>query len=296
MAWVFVDGDFVSKEEAKLSVYDHGLLYGDGVFEGIRAYEGKVFRLREHMERLYASARAILLEVPYPLEDFEEIVLETLRRNELATGYIRIVVTRGRGDLGLDPRSCPRASVVVVAEPLALFPRELYEKGIRLFTVAVRRPRQDILPPQVKSLNYLNNVYAKVQARRAGYDEALLLNTEGYVTEGSGENIFLVKDGVLLTPPPWVGILKGITRAAVLELANERGIPAREEVLTLTDVYTADEVFLTGTAAEIVPVVEVDGRTIGTGKPGPITGELLEAFRELTRVEGVPVAPSARRA
>ncbi|MBE3551027.1 MAG: Branched-chain amino acid aminotransferase [Brockia lithotrophica] len=296
MAWVFVDGDFVSKEEAKLSVYDHGLLYGDGVFEGIRAYEGKVFRLREHMERLYASARAILLEVPYPLEDFEEIVLETLRRNELATGYIRIVVTRGRGDLGLDPRSCPRASVVVVAEPLALFPRELYEKGIRLFTVAVRRPRQDILPPQVKSLNYLNNVYAKVQARRAGYDEALLLNTEGYVTEGSGENIFLVKDGVLLTPPPWVGILKGITRAAVLELANGRGIPAREEVLTLTDVYTADEVFLTGTAAEIVPVVEVDGRTIGTGKPGPITGELLEAFRELTRAEGVPVAPSARRA
>ncbi|RKQ88558.1 branched-chain-amino-acid transaminase [Brockia lithotrophica] len=295
MAWVFVDGDFVSKEEAKLSVYDHGLLYGDGVFEGIRAYEGKVFRLREHMERLYASAHAILLEVPYSLEDFEEIVLETLRRNELATGYIRIVVTRGRGDLGLDPRSCPRASVVVIAEPLALFPKELYEKGIRLFTVAVRRPRQDILPPQVKSLNYLNNVYAKVQARRAGYDEALLLNTEGYVTEGSGENIFVVKDGALLTPPPWVGILKGITRAAVLELAKERGIPAREEVLTLTDVYTADEVFLTGTAAEIVPVVEVDGRTIGAGKPGPITGELLEAFRALTRTEGVPIAPSGRR-
>jgi len=296
MAWIFVDGDFVSKEEAKLSVYDHGLLYGDGVFEGIRAYEGKVFRLREHMERLYASSRAILLEVPYSLEDFEEIVLETLRRNELATGYIRIVVTRGRGDLGLDPRSCPRASVVVIAEPLALFPKELYEKGIRLFTVAVRRPRQDILPPQVKSLNYLNNIYAKVQARRAGYDEALLLNTEGYVTEGSGENIFLVKDGVLLTPPPWVGILKGITRAAVLELANERGIPAQEEVLTLTDIYTADETFLTGTAAEIVPVVEVDGRTIGTGKPGPITGELLGAFRELTRSEGVSIASSARRA
>jgi len=295
MAWVFVDGDFVPKEEAKLSVYDHGLLYGDGVFEGIRAYEGKVFRLREHMERLYASAHAILLEVPYTLEDFEEIVLETLRRNELATGYIRILVTRGRGDLGLDPQSCPRASVVVIAEPLALFPKELYEKGIRLFTVAVRRPRQDILPPQVKSLNYLNNVYAKVQARRAGYDEALLLNTEGYVTEGSGENIFVVKDGVLLTPPPWVGILKGITRAAVLELAKERGIPVREEVLTLTDVYTADEVFLTGTAAEIVPAVEVDGRTIGAGKPGPVTGELFEAFRALTRAEGVPIAPSARR-
>ncbi|QZA32197.1 branched-chain-amino-acid transaminase [Hydrogenibacillus sp. N12] len=289
---IFLNGAFVPKEAAVVSVYDHGLLYGDGVFEGIRAYDGNVFRLKPHIDRLYDSAKAILLEIPYPPAEMEEIVLETLRKNRLHSAYIRIVVSRGAGDLGLDPARCSRANVIVIAESLALYPKELYERGIRLVTVSTRRNRSDVLSPAIKSLNYLNNILAKLEAKNAGADEGLMLNADGYVTEATGENIFIVKDGTLITPPPYVGILKGITRQAVMEIAAEDGIPVREDVLTLHDVYTADEVFLTGTAAEIVPVVAVDGRTIGNGRPGAMTLRLLEAFRRLAVTDGTKISPA----
>ncbi|CAM3434551.1 branched-chain-amino-acid transaminase [Hydrogenibacillus schlegelii] len=289
---IFLNGAFVPKEAAVVSVYDHGLLYGDGVFEGIRAYDGNVFRLKPHIDRLYDSAKAILLEIPYSPAEMEEIVLETLRKNRLHSAYIRIVVSRGAGDLGLDPARCPRANVIVIAESLALYPKELYERGIRLVTVSTRRNRSDVLSPAIKSLNYLNNILAKLEAKNAGADEGLMLNADGYVTEATGENIFIVKHGALITPPPYVGILKGITRQAVMEIAAEDGIPVREDVLTLHDVYTADEVFLTGTAAEIVPVVAVDGRTIGDGRPGAMTLRLLEAFRRLAVTDGTKISPA----
>lgn len=289
---IFLNGAFVPKEAAVVSVYDHGLLYGDGVFEGIRAYDGNVFRLKPHIDRLYDSAKAILLEIPYPPTEMEEIVLETLRKNRLHSAYIRIVVSRGAGDLGLDPARCPRANVIVIAESLALYPKELYERGIRLVTVSTRRNRSDVLSPAIKSLNYLNNILAKLEAKNAGADEGLMLNADGYVTEATGENIFIVKHGTLITPPPYVGILKGITRQAVMEIAAEDGILVREDVLTLHDVYTADEVFLTGTAAEIVPVVAVDGRTIGDGRPGAMTLRLLEAFRRLAVTDGTKIYPA----
>ncbi|MCL6547842.1 MAG: branched-chain-amino-acid transaminase [Alicyclobacillus sp.] len=289
--WIFLDGAFVAKADAKISVFDHGFLYGDGIFEGIRAYSGNVFRLKQHLQRLYDSAKSILLEIPYSMEEMEDIVLQTLRKNELRDAYIRLVVSRGPGNLGLDPHNCERPSVVVIAEQLQLYPTELYERGMAIVTVPVRRNRPDILNPKVKSLNYLNNVLVKIHAHQAGVSEALILNTEGYVTECSGDNIFIVRQGELWTPPTYLGALEGITRNAVMEVARRLGYPVKEEPFTLHDVYVADEVFLTGTAAEVISVVKVDGRVIGDGKPGPHTRRLLEAFRQITREDGVKIYP-----
>jgi branched-chain amino acid aminotransferase len=286
---VYVDGAFYPKDEAKVSVFDHGFLYGDGVFEGIRAYAGRVFRLREHLVRLYDSAKAIMLEIPVAIDAMQEIVLESCRRNDLHDAYIRLVVSRGRGDLGLDPRKCARATVVCIADSIALYPQELYTTGMKVMTVATRRSGVEALNPRIKSLNYLNNILAKVEANNAGYAEVLMLNDQGLVVECTGDNIFLVKGRRLLTPPPWVGILEGITRAAIMQQAREAGLDVREEVFTRMDVWTADECFLTGTAAEAIPVVECDGRRIGTGQPGPVTADLIGRFRALCRREGVPI-------
>lgn|SRR5690606_27754742 len=286
---IFLDGRFVKKEDAVISVYDHGFLYGDGVFEGIRSYSGNVFRLDEHLSRLYDSAKSIMLTIPYTKEEMTNIVVETLRQNDLRDGYIRLVVSRGAGNLGLDPRNCAKASVVVIAEPLSIYPKELYETGLEIVTVATRRNRSDVLSPMVKSLNYLNNILVKIEANLAGAPEALMLNDQGYVAEGSADNIFIVKDNKLYTPPGHVGALVGITRNAIIDLARAKGYEVSESVFTRHDVYTADEVFLTGTAAEVIAVSKVDGRVIGDGKPGPITKELLVDFRELTVTDGVKV-------
>lgn len=286
---IYLNGTFVPEEEAKVSVFDHGLLYGDGVFEGIRAYNGRVFRLREHLDRLYESARSINLEVGLSKEEMLEVVLETVRRNGLHDAYIRLVVARGTGDLGLDPRKCKRPTIFCIAAHIELYPKELYEKGLELVTVATRRNLPEALNPRIKSLNYLNNILGKIEATLAGASEGLMLNQEGYVAEATGDNIFLVKNGVLLTPPAYVGILEGITRGAVMELARRQGIEVREAVFTRHDVYVADECFLTGTAAEIIPVSKLDGRVIGQGRPGPITKNLMRAFHELTRLEGEPI-------
>ena len=286
---VYVDGQFYPADEARISVFDHGFLYGDGVFEGIRAYSGRVFRLTEHLDRLYRSAKAIMLDIPLTPEEMRDVVLESCRRNGLRDAYIRLVVSRGRGDLGLDPRKCPHASVVCIADSITLYPAELYEQGMRIMTVPTRRNGVENLSPGIKSLNYLNNIMAKIEGIRAGYSEVLMLNDAGYVVECSGDNIFLVRGGRLLTPPAWVGILEGITRAAVMELARAAGLEVREEVLTRVDVWTADECFLTGTAAEAIPVVECDGRVIGGGRPGPVTADLIRRFRALCQAEGIPI-------
>nr|WP_285865959.1 branched-chain-amino-acid transaminase [Lederbergia lenta] len=286
---IFLNGQFVKKEDAVVSVYDHGFLYGDGVFEGIRSYSGNVFRLEEHLTRLYDSAKSIMLTIPYTKEEMTNIVVETLRQNKLKDGYIRLVVSRGVGDLGLSPYTCARAQVIVIAEPLSIFPKELYETGLEIVTVATRRNRSDVLSPMVKSLNYLNNILVKIEANLAGVQEALMLNDQGYVAEGSADNIFIVKDNKLLTPPGYVGALVGVTRNAIIKIAREKGYEVSEDVFTRHDVYTADEVFLTGTAAEVIAVNKVDGRVIGDGKPGPITSILLEGFRELTQTDGVKV-------
>ncbi|PPA72492.1 branched-chain-amino-acid transaminase [Jeotgalibacillus proteolyticus] len=286
---IFMNGEFVTKENAKVSVYDHGFLYGDGVFEGIRAYNGNVFRLNEHLVRLYDSAKSILLEMPFSKEEMSEIVLETLRKNNLSDAYIRLVVSRGPGNLGLDPFSCKQPNVIVIAESLALFPKELYESGIEIVTVASRRNRSDVLSPKVKSLNYLNNILVKIEAGLAGVPEALMLNDQGYVAEGSADNIFIIRDKKILTPPGYVGALEGITRNAIIEIARKKGYSMEEAVFTRHDVYVADEVFLTGTAAEVIAVVKVDGRSIGTGKPGEITNELLQSFRDLVVSDGIKV-------
>lgn len=288
---IYLDGQFVPKEQAVVSVFDHGLLYGDGVFEGIRAYHGRVFRLGEHLDRLYESARSIAMEIPVSKDEMQEIVLETLRRNNLRDAYIRLVVTRGVGDLGLDPRKCPKPTIFCIAASIQLYPEELYQKGLEVITVSTRRNISTACNPRVKSLNYLNNIYAKIEANLAGVPEAIMLNAEGYVAEATGDNIFLVKKGVLITPPAYVGILEGVTRNAVMDLARQKGIPVEEKLFTLHDVYTADECFLTGTAAEVIPTVKVDGRPIGDGKPGKITWELIAAFRELTKVDGPLIFP-----
>ncbi|WP_404408926.1 branched-chain-amino-acid transaminase [Jeotgalibacillus malaysiensis] len=293
---IFLDGEFVSKENAKISVYDHGFLYGDGVFEGIRSYNGNVFRLEEHLVRLYDSAKSILLEIPYTKEEMQQIIIETLQKNELKDGYIRLVVSRGVGNLGLDPFTCKRPSVIVIAESLALFPKKLYETGIEIVTVASRRNRSDVLSPKVKSLNYLNNILVKIEAGLAGVPEALMLNDQGYVAEGSADNIFIVRGNRILTPPGYVGALEGITRNAIIELAKDKGYEMEEAVFTRHDVYVADEVFLTGTAAEVIAVVKVDGRTVGNGTPGQVTNDLLESFRELVIKDGVKVYNSALNA
>jgi branched-chain amino acid aminotransferase len=280
---IYINGKLHDRAEAKISVYDHGLLYGDGVFEGLRVYGGKVFRHREHIERLYDSARSIYLEIPLTPKQMIEAVESTVRANAKQDGYVRLVVTRGAGSLGLDPRKTSDPQVIIIVDDIVMYPPELYENGMEIVTAATIRNHPNALSPRIKSMNYLNNIMAKVEGVRAGCYEALMLNHKGEVAEATGDNVFLVKHGVLKTPPPDAGILEGVTRNAVMELANAAGIPVQEPPLTRHDVYTADECFLTGTAAEVIPIVKVDGRTIGNGKPGPISRQLREAFHQLTR-------------
>lgn len=286
---VYLNGEFVPKDAACISVFDHGFLYGDGIFEGIRAYNGRVFKLDEHLDRLYESAHSLLLDIPLSKEEMREAVLETCRRNGLRDCYIRLVVSRGPGDLGLDPRKCRKATVVIIADSIQLYPQELYTKGLKVMTVPTRRNGPETVNPRIKSLNYLNNILAKIEANLCGYAEVIMLNHEGYVVECTGDNIFIVKAGILVTPPSYVGILEGITRNTVMELASARGIPVAEKVFTRHDLFNADECFLTGTAAEIIPVVEADGRRIGNGLPGAMTTMLIEAFREYALSNGVPI-------
>ncbi len=290
---IYLNGEFVEEEKAKVSIFDHGVLYGDGIFEGIRAYNGRVFRLSEHIDRLYESAKSVLLDIGISKEEMTEALMETLRRNNLRDAYIRLVVTRGRGDLGLDPRSCEKPTIFIIAAQIQLYPEELYEKGLEVVTVPTRRNIVEGVNPRIKSLNYLNNVMAKIEANLAGVSEAILLNNEGYVTECTGDNIFIVKNGEIITPPPFLGILEGVTRNFILEIAEQMGYPTSEKVFTRHDVFVADECFLSGTAAELVPVVKVDGRVIGDdGKPGEISRALIKKFRELVKDEGAEIYPS----
>ncbi len=279
---VYINGKLYEKEEAKVSVFDHGLLYGDGVFEGIRAYKGKVFKLDRHIDRLFDSAKAISLEVPLSREELKNAILQTLSANALKDAYIRVVVTRGVGTLGLNPYKCSDPNVIIITDSITLYSKELYENGLEVVTVAVCRNVPEALNPRIKSLNYLNNILAKLEALRAGVKEAIMLNRDGFVAECTGENIFVFKNGKLLTPPANAGILEGITRDTVIEMAQNLGIPVLQPMLTRYDLFTAEECFLTGTAAEIIPVVKIDGRPIGTGKPGPVTKRLLLEFRKLT--------------
>ncbi|MEM1584614.1 MAG: branched-chain-amino-acid transaminase [Nitrososphaerota archaeon] len=279
---VYIDGEFVPRSQAKVSVFDHGLLYGDGVFEGIRSYNGVVFRLIEHIDRLYDSAKTIMLDIPITKQEMVNVVLETLRKNKLKDAYIRLVVTRGVGDLGLDPRKCSKPSIIVIAQPMEpLLGKEVKEKGVRLVISSVRRDRVDATTHQAKTLNYLNSILAKVDAINAGVDDAILLDERGFVSEASAANLFIVKSDVIATPPQTAGILPGITRATVIELAKKIGYSVEERDITPHELLTADEVFLTGTAAEIVPVVEVNRRKIGDGKLGPVTRRLIEEFEKI---------------
>jgi len=287
--WVYINGRYVLKEEAKISIFDHGFLYGDGVFEGIRAYGGRVFKLSEHLRRLYNSAKAIALKIPLKEEELKEKILETLRKNNLTDAYIRLIVSRGEGDLGLDPHKCPRASVIIITDKIKIYPEELYKKGLAVITASTRRNIPSALDPQIKSLNYLNNILAKIEAKLREAPEAIMLNKDDYVAECTGDNIFMVKEKILFTPPLGVGILKGITRDVVIELAREENVLVKEEPFTLATLYGAEECFLTGTAAEIIPVTRVDGRVIGRGEPGIITKKLIKRFRDLTLREGVPI-------
>lgn len=284
---VYLNGKLVDRKQAVISVFDHGLLYGDGVFEGIRAYNCLVFKLKEHIDRLFASAAAIVLTIPLAKEALIRAIIATLKANSLRDAYIRVVVTRGEGDLGLDPRKCRRPTVFIITDKIVLYPPEFYQKGLSIVTVSVRRNIPEALSPQIKSLNYLNNILAKIEAINFNSEEALMLDHNGLVAECTGDNIFIVKDDTLLTPPTHVGVLAGITRQAVLDLAVHTGLRVKEELLTRYDVFTAEEVFLTGTAAEIIPVVKIDGRTIGNGKPGNYTLELIKKFHKLTKAEGV---------
>jgi branched-chain amino acid aminotransferase len=280
---VYICGKLYDKEDAKISVYDHGLLYGDGVFEGMRSYGGKVFRMEEHLDRLWDSAKGIWLEIPMTKEALAEAVGDTLKANHIQDGYIRLVVTRGAGTLGLDPNKTSNPQVIIITDSITMYPAEMYENGMTIITSSVLRNHPAALSPRIKSLNYLNNILAKIEGLQAGCVEALMLNHKGEVAECTGDNLFLVRDGVLQTPPLDAGILEGITRNAVIELAQELGIPVREMALTKHDVYIADECFLTGSAAEVIPVVKVDSRMIGNGSPGPISRQLKEKFFKLAR-------------
>jgi branched-chain amino acid aminotransferase len=285
---VYLNGKLVDKSEAKVSVFDHGYLYGDGVFEGIRAYNCLVFKLKEHIDRLFESAHSIMLEIPLGKKELMNAVIRTLKANRLKDAYIRIVVSRGEGDLGLDPRKCKgNETVVIITDKIALYPKQLYEKGMEIITVPTVRNIPEGLNPQIKSLNYLNNILAKIEAINCGFQEALMLDHLGYVTECTGDNIFAVKRNQLYTPPQCMGTLRGITRDTVLEIARKLKIPTHEHVLTRHELYISEECFLTGTAAEIVPVVKVDGRRIGDGKPGKITKLIMREFKKLTKKEGV---------
>jgi branched-chain amino acid aminotransferase len=285
---IYFNGQFVKKQDARTSVYDHGFLYGDGVFEGIRAYNGRVFRLDGHLDRMYDSAKAIDLKIPLSKEDMKKAIIETLKRNGLKDAYIRPIVSRGDGDLGLDPRKCPVPNIFIITQEWGAMYGDLYEKGLTAVTVGIRRNAPEALPPNIKSLNYLNNILAKIEANVKGGDEAIMIDVHGNISEGSGDNIFVVKNGMILTPPA-LNNLRGITRAAAIELAIKDRIPVSETNMGLFDIYTADEVFVTGTAAEIAPVTKVDGRIIGDGKPGQITRRLMAEFKELTRKEGTPI-------
>ncbi|MBW7477360.1 branched-chain-amino-acid transaminase [Paenibacillus oenotherae] len=280
MNWIFINGEYVRQEDAKISIYDHSFLFGDGIFEGIRAYSGNVFRLREHVLRLFDSAKALLLPVPYTVEQIENIVLETLSRNKLETAYIRLILTRGEGGgFSLDPFICKDPQFICITVAFDAFPEKYYNSGIEIVTVPTRRNRADVLSPQVKSLNYLNNVLVKIEAINAGVQDGLMLNTEGFVAEGTTQNVFFVKNGIICTPPCSQGALEGITRNAVMELAAGMGITVKEQTVTRHDIYTADEVFMTGTAAEIIGVVKVDGRVIGNGTPGEYTRRLYQTYK-----------------
>jgi branched-chain amino acid aminotransferase len=286
---IFIDGKFYNERDAKISVFDHGLLYGDGVFEGIRAYHGRVFKLKEHIDRLFCSAKAILLEIPMSHAQIMHAVVETCRENKIRNGYIRLVVTRGAGTLGLNPKSCKRPSVIIIAGSIQLYPPEFYQRGLDIITVPTTRNLHSALNPAIKSLNYLNNILAKIEANNAGVEEAVMLNAEGFVAECTGDNLFIVKNGELFTPPLSAGALYGITRQTVIELAGESGLKVSEPNLTRYDLFNADEFFLTGTGAEIVPVVKIDGRVIGTGKPGMLTRKLVKDYRALTKSSGEPI-------
>jgi len=287
--WIYLDGEYVTKEKATVSVYDHGFLYGDGIFEGIRIYNGNIFKCKEHLDRLYDSAKSIMLEIPLSYKEMEEALVETLRRNEMRDGYIRLIVSRGPGNLGLDPNRCAKASVIIIVEQLAIYSEEAYKNGLKAVSVSTRRNIPDALNPKIKSLNYLNNILVKIQSNLAGAGEAIMLNAQGYVTEGSGDNIFLIKNGVITTPPCYLGALEGITRQAIIEICEKKGYKLKEEPFTMHDVYVADEVFLTGTAAEVIAVREVDGRIIGSGQAGPVTLKLLEEFRSIVDQDGLKV-------
>ncbi|MDX1964104.1 MAG: branched-chain-amino-acid transaminase [Pirellulales bacterium] len=280
---IYISGKFYPKEDAKISVYDHGLLYGDGVFEGLRSYGGKVFRLEQHLDRLWASARAIMLEIPLSRPALAKAVNDTVALNKIQDGYVRLVVTRGAGSLGLDPHKTSHPQVIIIADAISLYPDEFYQKGLEIITASTIRNHPAALSPRIKSLNYLNNILAKLEGLQAGCVEALMLNHKGEVAECTGDNIFLVKNSAVLTPPLDAGILEGITRDAIMELARKAGYEVREPALTRHDVYTADECFLTGSAAEVIPVVKVDQRPIGNGTVGPVTRDLLERFKKATR-------------
>ncbi|MFO1529424.1 MAG: branched-chain-amino-acid transaminase [Kiritimatiellia bacterium] len=284
---IYMNGKMVSEKDAKVSVFDHGLLYGDGIFEGIRAYHGRVFLLEEHIDRLYDSAKAILLDIPLTKKQMINAVVATCKANKLKQGYIRLVVTRGVGPLGLNPFTCKKPQVIIIAAQIQLYPPELYQTGMAVVTVGTVRNHPEAVNPRIKSLNYLNNVMAKIESINAGVKECIMLNGQGYLAEASGDNIFAIRKGVLHTPPVWCGALEGITRGAVIRLARENGYRVEETVMNRYDLFTADEIFLTGTAAEIIAVTEVDRRPIGDRKPGPITGKLLEAFHKMTETAGV---------
>ena len=286
---IYLDGEWHGRETATVSVFDHGLLYGDGVFEGIRVYARRIFRLEAHLDRLYASARALALDIPLSLDAMANVVREAVRRNRAGDAYIRLVVTRGVGDLGIDPRSCPHPSVIVIVTDIRVYPPDLYAHGVKVVTSATRQVSHESVDPRVKSLNYLKNVLAKLDALHAGAHEAIMLNAEGFIAECTADNLFVVRGGRVLTPAPQDGALEGITRDAVLRLAAAHGIASAEARLTRYDVYTADECFVTGTGAELMPVAEVDGRRVGTGRPGPVTQRLTDAFHALVRTEGDPL-------
>jgi branched-chain amino acid aminotransferase len=286
---IYIDGKYFDERNAKISVFDHGLLYGDGVFEGIRAYHGRVFRLQEHIERLFCSAKAILLTIPLTHQEMMRAVLDTCRRNKLRDGYIRLVVTRGAGTLGLNPNRCQHPAVIIIADKIQLYPPELYAKGLDIVTVPTTRNLHSALNPAIKSLNYLNNILAKIEANNSGCEEAILLNAEGFVSECTGDNLFIIRRGDLLTPPLSAGALYGITRSVVIELARQAGMTVSEPNLTRYDLFNADECFLTGTGAELIPVVKIDGRVIGTGEPGPRFRQLASEYHALTKVSGEPI-------
>jgi len=286
---IYVDGKYCDEKNAKISVFDHGLLYGDGIFEGIRAYNGRVFQLKEHIDRLFCSAKAILLDIPMSHGEMMKAVVETCRQNGIRDGYIRLLVTRGIGTLGLNPHRCKDPSIIIIADKIQLYAPELYEKGMEIITAPTTRNLHSALNPAIKSLNYLNNILAKMEANIAGCEEAVMLNAEGFVSECTGDNIFIVKARRVFTPPLSAGALHGITRGVVMDLAREEGVSVAEPNLTRYDLFNADECFLTGTGAELIPIVKIDGRVIGTGRPGPLTGKLVDKYRALTKISGEPI-------